>query len=199
MPSLGHTQVQAAVRDHAARHRLGIAETARLFAAVNASATDAVVTAWDAKFHYGSWQPITAIRLAATDGNPATTADPAWEPLLPTPPHPDCIAGHTTVAAAVARALTCVLGTSRIDLRVPSDVTGATRFHGSAGDLDRDVVDARVWGGVHTRTADVAGCRAGTRVAAWALDHCFQRLARNGTHASGQDRPADPECGDDTH
>ncbi|MGW1621504.1 vanadium-dependent haloperoxidase [Streptomyces sp. NPDC002172] len=149
-------QVQAAVRDHAARHRLGIAETARLFAAVNASATDAVVTAWDAKFHYGSWRPITAIRLAATDGNPATTADPAWEPLLPTPPHPDYIAGHTTVAAAVARAPTGVLGTPRIDLRVPSDVTGTTRFYGSAGDLDRDVVDARVWGGVHTRTADVA-------------------------------------------
>ncbi|XES00772.1 vanadium-dependent haloperoxidase [Streptomyces sp. S1D4-11] len=85
-------QVQTAVRDHATRHRLGIAETARLFAAVNASATDAVVTAWDAKLHYGSWRPITAIRLADTDGNPATTADPAWEPLLLTPPHPDYIA-----------------------------------------------------------------------------------------------------------
>ncbi|MER6077993.1 hypothetical protein [Streptomyces sp. NPDC001833] len=59
----------------------------------------------------------------------------------------------------MARALTGVLGTSHIDLRVPSDITGTTRFYGSAGDLDRDVVDARVWGGVHTRTADVAGCR----------------------------------------
>ncbi|MGV9253360.1 vanadium-dependent haloperoxidase [Streptomyces sp. NPDC003697] len=174
-------QVQTAVRDHAARHRLGIAGTARLFAAVNASATDAVVTAWDAKLHYGSWRPITAIRLADTDGNPATTADPAWEPLLLTPPHPDYIAGHTTVAAAVVRALTGVLGTSRIDLHVPSEVTGTTRFYGSAADLDRDVVDARVWGGVHSRTADVAGQRAGTQVAAWALDHYFQPVAKHGT------------------
>ncbi|MBY8841097.1 vanadium-dependent haloperoxidase [Streptomyces sp. SP2-10] len=174
-------QVQSAVRDHAARHRLGIARTARLFAAVNASATDAVVTAWDAKLHYGSWRPITAIRLADTDGNPATTADPAWEPLLLTPPHPDHIAGHTTVAAAVVRALTGVLGTSRIDLRVPSEVTGTMRFYGSAEDLERDVVDARVWGGVHSRTADVAGRRAGTRLAAWALDHYFRPVAKHGT------------------
>ncbi|MGY4960569.1 vanadium-dependent haloperoxidase [Streptomyces sp. 900105245] len=167
-------QVQTAVRDHAARHRLGIAQTARLFAAVNASATDAVITAWDAKLHYASWRPITAIRLADTDGNPATTAEPGWEPLLVTPPHPDYVAGHTTVAAAVARALTGVLGTSRIDLHVPSDVTGTTRFYGSADDFNQDVVDARVWGGVHSRTADTAGRRAGTRVAAWALDHYFQ-------------------------
>ncbi|MFG2954703.1 vanadium-dependent haloperoxidase [Streptomyces sp. NPDC048291] len=186
-------QVQAAVRDHAARHRLGIAATARLFAAVNASAADAVVTAWDAKYHYGSWRPITAIRLADTDGNPATTADPAWEPLLVTPPHPDYVAGHTTVAAAVARALTGVLGTSHIDLHVPSDVTGTTRYYGSADDLDRDVVDARVWGGVHSRTADVAGCRAGARVAAWALDHYFRPTQRKLTVR--RDRPAEPECG----
>lgn len=194
-------QVQTAVRDHAARHRLGAAETARLFAAVNASATDAVVTAWDAKLHYASWRPVTAIRLADTDGNPATTADPAWEPLLVTPPHPDYVAGHTTVAAAVARALTGVLGTSHIDLHVPSDVTGTTRFYGSADDLDRDVVDARVWGGVHSRTADVAGCRAGARLAAWALDHYFQPVAGDGTHPSPPARTprqgglAEPRCG----
>nr|WP_237522996.1 vanadium-dependent haloperoxidase [Streptomyces sp. SID1328] len=197
-------QVQIAVRDHAARHRLGIAETARLFAAVNASATDAVVTAWDAKLHYGTWRPITAIRLADTDGNPATTADPAWEPLLLTPPHPDYIAGHTTVAAAVARALTGVLRTSHLDLHVPSEVTGTTRFYGSADDLNREVVDARVWGGVHSRTADVVGCRAGTRVAAWALDHYFQPVAKDGTQPSPrtrtarQHRLAEPRCGDGT-
>ncbi|MEV7387839.1 MULTISPECIES: vanadium-dependent haloperoxidase [unclassified Streptomyces] len=193
-------QIQTAVRDHAARHRLGIAETARLFAAVNASATDAVVTAWDAKLHYGTWRPITAIRLADTDGNPATTADPAWEPLLVTPPHPDYVAGHTTVAAAVARALTGVLGTSHIDLYMPSDATGTTRYYGSADELNRDVVDARVWGGVHSRTADVAGCRAGAHVAAWALDHYFRPVTRNGTQpfppTAGQDRPTEPKCGD---
>ncbi|WP_432173742.1 vanadium-dependent haloperoxidase [Streptomyces sp. Tue6028] len=197
-------QVQTAVRDHAARHRLGIAETARLFAAVNASATDAVVTAWDAKLHYGTWRPITAIRLADTDGNPATTPDPAWEPLLLTPPHPDYVAGHTTVAAAVARALTGVLGTSDIDLYVPSEVTGTTRFYGSADDLNRDVVDARVWGGVHSRTADVVGCRAGTQVAAWALDRYFQPVGEDDTQSSSptrtvrQDRLAEPTCGDET-
>ncbi|MEU1166140.1 vanadium-dependent haloperoxidase, partial [Streptomyces sp. NPDC005921] len=186
-------QVQAAVRDHAARHRLGITETARLFAAVNAAATDAAVTAWDAKLHYATWRPITAIRLADTDGNPATTADPAWEPLLVTPPHPDYVAGHTTVAAAVARALTGVLGTSHIDLHVPSDATGTTRFYGSADDFNRDVIDARVWGGVHSRTADLAGCRAGAHVAAWALDHYFQPTPPKPT--APHHTLAEPKCG----
>ncbi|MFI8948836.1 vanadium-dependent haloperoxidase [Streptomyces sp. NPDC053750] len=189
-------QVQTAVRDHAARHRLGIAETARLFAAVNASATDAVVTAWDAKLRYASWRPITAIRLADTDGNPATTPDPAWEPLLLTPPHPDHIAGHTTVTAAVVRALTGVLGTSRIDLYVPSQVTGTTRYYGTADALNRDVVDARVWGGVHSRTADTVGCRTGTQVATWALDHYFQPSPP--AHTARQNRSAEPGCGDGT-
>jgi hypothetical protein len=98
--------------------------------------------------------------------------------------------------------LTGVLGTSHIDLYVPSEVTGTTRFYGSADVLNRDVADARVWGGVHSRTADVAGCRAGTHVAAWALDHYFQPVAEDGTQPSlptrtaEQDRRAEPRCDD---
>lgn len=168
------TQLQSAFRDYSARHRLGITQTARLFAAVNASITDAAVTAWNTKLHYASWRPISAIRLADTDGNPATAADPAWEPLLLTPPHPDYVAGHTTVAAAAMRAATSALGASRLDLHVPSEITGTTRFYESADEFNRDVINARVWGGVHTRTADVTGCRVGDRIGAWALTHFFR-------------------------
>ncbi|MFF8716951.1 vanadium-dependent haloperoxidase [Streptomyces sp. NPDC015184] len=187
-------QVQTALRDYAARHGLGAATTARLFAAANASATDAVITAWDAKLHYAFWRPISGIRLADTDGNPATTADPAWEPLLVTPPHPDYVAGHTTVAAAVMRAVTGVLGTSRPDLYIPSEITGTTRLYESADDVNRDMINARVWGGIHSRTADIVGCRAGNRVGTWALTHYFQPVRKTNAPAPQSARPAQPQC-----
>ncbi|MEU1621791.1 vanadium-dependent haloperoxidase [Streptomyces sp. NPDC005722] len=171
-------QLQSAFRDHSARHRLDIADTARLFATANAAATDAVVTAWDAKLHYGSWRPVTAVQLADTDGNPATEADPQWQPLLVTPPHPDHISGHAAVAGAVAQTLAGLFGTTRVDLTFPSDATGTTRHYDDAVRFNQDMIDARVWAGIHTRTADTEGCLAGARVARWTLAHYFRPLHR---------------------
>ncbi|MBT2384343.1 vanadium-dependent haloperoxidase [Streptomyces sp. ISL-11] len=170
----GSLQFQEALRDRAARSGYDIAGTARLLAAANCAMADAIITAWDAKLRYGRWRPLTAIRLAGSDGNPATAPDPAWEPLIATPPHPDYLSGHATVGGALTRALTVVLGTSRVDLRIRSQVSGTTRRYVSADDYNRDVVDARVWEGVHSRTADVVGNRAGQRVAAWVLGHYFE-------------------------
>ncbi|MFD5429080.1 vanadium-dependent haloperoxidase [Streptomyces sp. NPDC127084] len=169
-------QLQEAFRDYTTRHRLGIAETARLFAAANASATDAVITAWDSKLHYGTWRPISAVRLADTDGNPATEADPQWQPLLVTPPHPDYVSGHAAVAGAVAQTLTGLLGTRRIDLTISSEATGTSRHYAYADRFNEDMIDARVWAGIHTRTADTAGCHAGDRIGHWTITHYFRPL-----------------------
>ncbi|MGW7490297.1 vanadium-dependent haloperoxidase [Streptomyces sp. NPDC054786] len=184
-------QLQSAFRDHSARHHLRIAETARLVAAANASATDAVVTAWDAKLHYGFWRPITAVQLADTDGNPATEADPQWQPLLVTPPHPDYLSGHTAVTGAVTRTLTGILGTPHLDLTFSSEATGTTRHYDDAGRLNEDMINARVWGGIHFRTADIDGCDAGGRIGAWTLTHYFQPLRPARPHASP---PATSTC-----
>ncbi|MGW5243028.1 vanadium-dependent haloperoxidase [Streptomyces sp. NPDC004129] len=183
-------QVQGALRDYTARHRLDIADTARMFAAVNASATDAVITAWDAKLHYGRWRPITAVRLADIDGNPATSADPQWEPLLVTPPHPDYISGHAAVTGAVTQTLSGILGTTRLDLNFSSEATGTTRHYDDAARLNEDMVDARVWAGIHFRSADLAGCRAGSRIGVWALAHSFRPLRSRPEPAAP--RPACP-------
>ncbi|WP_230885574.1 vanadium-dependent haloperoxidase [Streptomyces spinoverrucosus] len=188
-------QVQAALRDYTARHHLGIAETARLFAAANTSGTDAVVAAWDAKLHYGLWRPITAIQLADTDGNPATSADPQWEPLLVTPPHPDYISGHAAVAGAVTQALSGLLGTTRLDLTFFSEATGTTRHYEYADRINEDMIDARVWAGIHFRSADVAGCQAGSRVGAWAVTHYFRPLRSSYDQASPAVRSTCPRAG----
>ncbi|MFC9683507.1 vanadium-dependent haloperoxidase [Streptomyces sp. NPDC056948] len=168
--------LQAALGDHATRHGLDIAETARLYAAANTSQADAVITAWDAKLHYGTWRPVTAIREADTDGNPATRANRNWEPLLVTPSHPDYLSGHATMGGALMRMLSGILGTSRVDLHIPSAGTGTSRHYRHAHEYERDVVDARVWGGIHTRTADEVGSATGRHLAAWALRKYFRPM-----------------------
>ncbi|MFJ8693326.1 vanadium-dependent haloperoxidase [Streptomyces roseolilacinus] len=170
--------LQGALADRAARDGLDLVDTARLFAAVNTVQTDAVITAWDAKLHYGTWRPITAIREADRDGNPRTRPDPAWEPLLETPAHPDYLSGHTTTAGALTRTLTLLSGSPDLDLRITSIVTQETRHYTSARAYNRDCVGARTWAGIHTRTANTVGTRAGERVAAWALARHFRPLDR---------------------
>ncbi|MGW0118713.1 vanadium-dependent haloperoxidase [Streptomyces sp. NPDC003327] len=166
---------QSALGDHAARHRFDIVEAARLYAAVNATWLDALIAAWDAKLHYATWRPVTAIREADTDGNPATDAHPTWSPLLATPAHPDYLSGHATVGGALTGTLVGLFGSSRIDLRITSGATHTTRHYAHADAYNQDVNDARVWAGIHTRTADVVGNATGQRIAAWALERYFCR------------------------
>jgi hypothetical protein len=168
--------LQASLRDLVARRGMDISDSARLFAAVNMSVGDAIGHSWDSKLHYGLWRPQTAIQLAGEDGNPATDADPTWEPLVATPPYPDYTSGLCSVTGAASRALTRVLGTDRIDLYVTVPVAGTaiTRYYATGAALCQDAMDARVWSGIHFRFADVAGDAGGKQVADWALDHFFQ-------------------------
>ncbi|MEV0223163.1 vanadium-dependent haloperoxidase [Streptomyces sp. NPDC050704] len=168
--------LQEALGDRAARHGLDTADTARLYAAANTTQADAVIAAWDAKLHYATWRPVTAIRLAHTDRNPMTRADRHWEPLLTTPAHPDYLSGHATMGGALMRTLTELFGTSRVDLHVTSRGSSAPRHYRYAHEYDRDVVNARVWGGIHTRTADRVGSTIGRQISAWALKRHFRPL-----------------------
>ena len=166
--------VSSSLRDLAARHQLDISESARLFAAVAMSAADAVITSWDSKLEFGFWRPVTAIQLADTDENPDTQPDPGWLPLTATPPYPDYTSGLNTFVGAVTRVLsgTLGLGGDRIDVNIT--VAGSTRYYEFATQLNQDAVDARVWSGIHFRTADVVGIETGTQVGDWALDNYFQ-------------------------
>ncbi|HET9311885.1 MAG TPA: vanadium-dependent haloperoxidase [Actinomycetota bacterium] len=165
--------LHAALRDLVTRRHMDISESARLFAAVDTSIFDGIGGSWDSKLRYGFWRPITAIQLADTDGNPDTDEQADWEPFLTTPPYPDYTSGLTTVVGAASRALTRVLGTNRIDLTMTSLAAGVTRHYEFAGKWNRDAVNARVWSGIHFRTADVLGNAMGKKVGNWALDHYF--------------------------
>jgi hypothetical protein len=168
-------QVNAALRDLASTSGLDTVEAARMFAAVNMTASDAAITAWRAKMFYGRWRPITAIQLAGTDGNRATVADHKWTPLLVTPPYPDYVSGYNVVIASASAALQELFGSHHFELNLISTaVPGAVRHYDSAQVLRADVVNARVWLGIHFRFADIAARDVGTRLADWTLDHYFQ-------------------------
>src|SRR4030095_420787 len=106
------------------RH-LTLSENVRLLAMMNLSFVDAFISAWNGKKTHNFWRPITAIQLADTDGNPATVPDPAWTPLLITPPYPDQPSGLNTVSAAAATVLAAFFGTdTAITVHTDSTVPG---------------------------------------------------------------------------
>ncbi|HZW44550.1 MAG TPA: vanadium-dependent haloperoxidase [Dermatophilaceae bacterium] len=160
-------QLQAGYRDHISRHQLNAGEAALYLAVGNLTQSDAVISSWDTKLHYAFWRPVTAIRLADTDGNAGTTADPGWTSLLPAPPFPDYVSAHTVVMGAVTQALSTLEGTNRLDLNLPSSVTGTTRHYETGAQLRAEGIAARIWAGIHFRTSDEVGDRMGARLGSW--------------------------------
>ncbi len=180
---IGVGPLQASLRDLVTRRNLDISRTARLLAAVDMSLADAIIVSWDGKVRFGFWRPVTAIQLAADDGNPETDGVPGWEPLVTTPPYPDYPSGLTPVVGALSAVLSRLLDDGKVDLNISSVAAGLpgppiTRHYEFAADLNQDVIDARVWSGIHFRIADTVGIEMGKKVADWALDHYFER--RNG-------------------
>jgi hypothetical protein len=166
---IGAGPYQAGLRDLASRHLLSISASARMFAAVDASLADTIFAVWDSKLHYHWWRPITAIAEAANDGNPATVGVPGWLPLIPTPNYPDYTSGLSGVTGALSNALARL---NLFDLIVTSPV-GTTRHYTDPVQMRTDVINARVWNGIHFRSADVAGAAIGVDVSNWAVDHHF--------------------------
>ncbi|MGY1617299.1 vanadium-dependent haloperoxidase [Geodermatophilus sp. SYSU D00691] len=164
-------QYQDAMRDLATRRRLDIVDAARMFAAVNDAGADALVACWREKYDHDYWRPETAIHRADADGNPATTADPAWTPFRTTPPYPDYASGHACLSAATAHALDGMFG--RVDVTLASTVPGlalTSRHYASAKAWLDDVTDARIWLGFHFRDAMDDGRRIGRGVAEEVVD-----------------------------
>jgi hypothetical protein len=154
-----------------AEHHLGLSENARLLALLNIALADAVIGCWDAKYAYASWRPITAVQLAGTDGNPATAADFGWTPLIVTPPFPEYPSAHSCVSGAGARILSNYFG-DNTTFSVSSDgMPGVTRYFSSFAAALEEVGNARVFGGIHFRTAIIDGQTLGTNIGNYILGH----------------------------
>jgi hypothetical protein len=171
-----NVQFQAALRDQVTVRHLDIVDAARMFAAADMTTADAIISVWHAKYVHGYWRPITAINLADTDGNPATDLDRTWVPMIPTPPYPEYPSGYTAFASAESRSLANLFHTRHLQLTLISTAVGGVRHYDSGRALRQDVVDARVWLGIHFRFGDTAARDMGVQLADWTLDHYFQPL-----------------------
>jgi hypothetical protein len=162
-------------RDIAVAKRLSISRTARLLAMLSVSTADAMIGCWNDKAHWNFWRPITAIRLADTDGNPATTAQADWLPFFPNPPYPDHPSGYNCFAGSMMTAGKAFFGTDRVRISLTSSATGTTRTYRRLSAVLKDTIDARIYLGFHTRTPDVQGVQLGRRTANWVTDRFFER------------------------
>jgi hypothetical protein len=163
-------------RQLATGQHLNTLQAARMFAMVDLAEADAIIACFNEKEAWSRWRPVTAIQLADTDGNPATLADPNWMPLLVTPPHPDYTSGHTCSTGATMSTLTYFFHGDTIAFSAYSVASGTTRCFGSFSQALTEVINARVWGGIHTRTADVEGAKIGHQVTAYMVGNFFRPL-----------------------
>jgi hypothetical protein len=149
---------------------MNAAKAARAYLLVNLAGADAMIAAWDAKFAYGQWRPVTAIRSLADDGSDQTIPDPTWTPLLITPPFPDYPAAHVVYAGAVLQVLDALFGDRHRELSITSPTAGGvTHRYRSFAEIADEVENARVWGGVHWRTSVTVGRALGRKVGDAAL------------------------------
>ena len=192
-------QYNQALRDTSTSEALGVGPTARLMAMVNVVAADGGIATLYAKYHYRFWRPVTAIDPSSIktggdlfglsadpdDGNAATTEQAGWRPLITTPNHPEYPAAHGVVSSVMAEVFSTFLHSKEINLTIhgfdpagPAGNLNATQTFATAADLRTQIVNARVWGGVHYRFSGEAGAAMGQKVAHYDLEHAFKLSTR---------------------
>ncbi len=165
--------------DFAVAQHLGMTDHARLLAQLYVSLGDASIGCFDSKYYYNFWRPITAIQTSLDDGNPATETDPTWTPLAKTPPHPEYPAAHGCVAGAVVETMQRVVGRNThvvFTSTIPGTVPHTFK---DPGDIAEEIIDARVYGGMHYRNSVATGVRLGRSTAEWVGEHYFKRVRKD--------------------
>ena len=155
---------------------LSLSDNARFFAMLATASADAIIACWDSKYFYSFWRPVTAIRGGDTDGNPDTEPDSNWIGVVVTPNHPEYPAAHGCFSGASTNTLRSFFGTNDFDFTVDSKVAGLTnseRPYSSFSQALAEVLDARVYGGMHYRNSTSKGAKIGKQVSHFATRHFF--------------------------
>jgi hypothetical protein len=164
--------------------RLG--DSARLFALANLAGADAGITSWNSKKHYNFWRPITAIQQLLpgdNDGNPQTDADATWTPLIATPPYPDYTSGANNLSGSFTTIAARFFDTDDVTFKVTTTAAQAIpneRTYHRFSDLADDVVDGRIFMGIHFRFADLAAREEATQIATQAFNSFLRPVGHRG-------------------
>jgi PAP2 superfamily len=171
------------IRQIAADQNLALPDSARFFAQTYVTLADTFINCWDSKRFYNFWRPVTAIRAGDTDGNDATEPDPSWLPLALTPNHQEYPSAHGCFTGAVINTVENFFGTKKIKLHFtacsvpghPCTPTGGgvTHTFQRTQDALKEVIDGRIYGGMHYRTSVVHGIVMSNKVAHWISKHYF--------------------------
>jgi membrane-associated phospholipid phosphatase len=164
------------VQQQTNRPGMNAARAAHAYMLLNMAGADAIIAAWEAKYTYAQWRPLTAIRSTLDDGSAETVPDPTWSSFIPTPRFPDYPAGHATYAGAAETVLTALFGRNPGTLSITSPTAGnVTHTYRSFQAIADEVSNARVWGGIHWRTSVVFGRAVGNSVGDVALSSAVAR------------------------
>lgn len=167
-----------------ARNHLDVLDAARLLALENLAAADAAINTWNNKYHFDLWRPFQAIRNAGLDDNPATVPDaPGWTPLI-SAPYPEYTSGHLGLDSSHTAVLKMFFGNApaggyQITSSFVNPGGPAVRSFDSFSQAVDEIVEARIWAGLHFRTADVQAVRLGTSVADYAAANYFQAVGNH--------------------
>jgi hypothetical protein len=163
------------IRSVAAQPGRDLVQNARLLAAATQALDDALIAVFDAKYHYNFWRPITALRNGDIDDNPATERDAAWTPLHDAPMHPEYPSGHAILAGAIGAVLEADIGGARTPVLATSSpsLKNATRRWDSIDAFVSEVSDARIYAGIHFRSAVQVSTDMGRRIGALAAQKHF--------------------------
>ena len=150
-----------------------ISAAARAFALVYLAATDSGISCWAGKYQFNFWRPQPAIRRGDEDGNDLTVPDPTWTPLFPTPRHPEYTSGHSMNSSSIATVMQLIFGDDP-GTPITATITGITRQWNTFSEGIDEVIDARVYSGIHFRTADEVGARQGGQVGHFVFTHALR-------------------------
>lgn len=168
----------AVARAAARQHARAVVENARLFALLNMTMEDALIVAFEGKYRFNAWRPVTAIHEAASMHNADVSADPAWQPLLVTPPHQEYPCAHCITSAAAETVLRSFYGDDKVDAIVVLPDLGVLQHYRSFSEITREVKNARVWGGIHFRSSTEHGEAAGRQIGAYVMATALQAAQR---------------------
>ena len=156
-----------------------LVDSARLFALAAIARADGLIAVFEAKYHYGFWRPLTAIRHGDNDGNPATERDATWRPIAETPMHPEYPCAHCIAAATMCAVLEALLGSPEIPEVAMTSPTasGVTHRWTNLHDFVNEVSEARIWAGFHYRFSTRVAREMGEQIGEYVVKNLMQPLA----------------------
>jgi hypothetical protein len=173
---------QNALRNISGNYLNDVGDSARMYALAETALADAQIACWESKYFYTFWRPITAIRLGDQDGNRATEVDLDWQPLINTPNFPEYPSGHAAISGAISHVLRLFFHSDVLSFQMTTTNPMAlqkTRTFTRLSQAEQEVVDARVYVGIHYRNSDTTARAQGRRVSNWVYKHYFRPVRRH--------------------